>query len=286
MHDREVDRERDGAGRDPRVGHPCGAQAGLDRSGRRSHRRAVLSAASSSRSARRRTPAARSPTSDVVWLVSAVRTAGLEAICSTARSSSGLFEQMVGHLGGEPAVQSLLDEQSRPLLLERGDDSRLDVGGREHRPGDALQHAMLRQRAGQLIDVRRRKKLISRRREAGLDSKSTLPALGCKASRGAWHQHRSRGEARRQDHHAPAHDRRAHAEHDQPHRDVTCGGRRRPSSGLAVSRRCGLPLHDDDRPARGSASLPCAGVTQRHPAWVTRRSPKRGEGRSPARRRS
>ena len=69
-------------------GSPLGAACG--RGGRRNQLRGLRSAASSSRSRRRRTPTAVSSASDIDWPLSAARSSGLDSTSLSARRNAGL----------------------------------------------------------------------------------------------------------------------------------------------------------------------------------------------------
>ena len=219
----EVGCERDRSRRDAGVRDARVAQAGLDRSGRRNHRRTVLSAASSRRSARWRRPSASSPASelDLVRQRCAHRGAGRDLLDRALQL--GALEEMVGHVGRQLAVERLLDEPAGPLFLEHRGERGLDLRRGERGPGDTLDHAVLGERAARARRSGARR--AARRPSTASWERTRSPArspLRGEPARGPVGQQRPRRDPGRERQQAHADDGSADADHGHPERDVAC----------------------------------------------------------------
>ena len=206
----------------PAYGTRAWRQAGLDRSGRRNHRRTVLSAASSRRSARRRTPSASSAgeRGRLVRQRGAHRGAGRDLLDRALQL--GALEEMVGHVGRQLAVERLLDEPAGPLFLEHRGERGLDLRRGERGPGDTLDHAVLGERARELVDLGRGEQLVPRDRELGAHAHPARSPFRGEPARRPVGEQRPRRDPGRERQQAHADDGSANADHGHPERDVAC----------------------------------------------------------------
>ena len=235
MDQQEVERERDRSRRDAGVRHPRLAQAGLDRSGRRNHRRTVLSAASSRRSARPRRPSASSPASELDWFTIAARTAALDAICSTARSSSGLWSRwsVTWRPAGCRSPAPRAGASAPPRGSRRASSSTSGVGERLGRATRSITWCSASARR-ERVDLGRGEQLLAGRLQLGAHAQpagSSLPL----ASRRVVRSGRSARDAIRagQDQQARADDCSARADHGDAR-----ARRRAPARGGTGRRTC------------------------------------------------
>lgn len=109
-----------------------------------------------------------------------------------------------------------------PLFLEHRGERGLDLRRGERGPGDTLDHAVLGERARELVDLRRGEQLVARDYELGAHAHPARSPLRGEPARGPVGQQRPRRDPGRERQQAHADDGSAGADHGHPECDVAC----------------------------------------------------------------